>query len=235
MKWKTTGNWTAEEAVALRALGPLAGSYMPWTSFALRPTALVAVIDAIVTSQARFVVELGSGLSTVYLARLFRRQGATGIAVVSVDDDARWLGQLRGYLAREDLTRYVELVCAPRAPWAPSSPEPALGTLERARLAVRGRSHSPLPELWYASEPIRAAIGARTIDFLLVDGPRGRRTISRYPALPELIGYLDQDATVALDDAHRAGEIEVLDRWSRASDFEFVTDEQSGLALGRRR
>ena len=238
MRWTSTGSWSAEDLAALQALSALPGGYLPWTIFAMRPAALAAVLDEVALARPRCILELGSGLSTVFLARLLRQQRRSDAVVISVDDAPPWVEQVRDHLERERLTDLVELVSAPRAPWsAPDRDAPRPSPPERAVRAVLrrpARPPKPLPDRWYAREPIREAIGSRTVDFMLVDGPKGRRTISRYPALPEMLAHLHEDATVVLDDASRAGEREVVERWSRSTDFTFVTHRDVGLAVGRR-
>jgi predicted O-methyltransferase YrrM len=231
MKWTSTGRWTTEDVAGLQALAALPGSYLPWTVFAMRPAALVAVLDEVACSAPRCIVELGSGLSTVYLARLLRQRGRSEPTVVSVDDAPAWLDQVRAQLARDGLDGLVELVYAPREPWSGPDPGVRRSLVRRLRRAARPMA---LPDRWYARDPIRAAIGDRSVDFLLVDGPRGKRSISRYPALPELLGHLHKDATIVLDDAGRAGETEIIERWTRSTDFAFTTDRELGLAVGRR-
>ncbi|HST38530.1 MAG TPA: hypothetical protein VLK58_03435 [Conexibacter sp.] len=72
--------WTPEDLVALQVLRPLldTGGYLPWSSGAMRPSALVTICNEIVLGGRRRIVELGSGTSTLLLARLLREQGDGG-------------------------------------------------------------------------------------------------------------------------------------------------------------
>ena len=224
-RWTTVGKWRADDAFALQALQPLEGAYLPWSGFALRPSAVMTVINEMMFYEASSVVELGSGLSTVYAARFMRQCGPAGARIVSVDDNEEWLGRVHQYLERDGLTSFVELVYAPLIEWRPSDDE--------AGAEEGGAWAHPIPERWYDRDPIRRAVGDREVDFLLVDGPRAKRTIARYPALLELHDHLSADATVVLDDAARPGEVEIVDRWTERYGLKFVTD-RTGLAVGRR-
>jgi hypothetical protein len=220
-RWISTGKWSVEDTFALQALEPLGGAYLPWTGFALRPAAVMTVINELMLNRAASVLELGSGLSTVIAARFMRQCGPEGARIVSVDDNTEWLERVREYLERDGLTDLVELVHAPLVDWAPPDGADGAG------------GEFPLPERWYDPAPIRAAVGEAQVDFLLVDGPRAKRTIARYPALPELSRHLAPTATVVLDDANRPGEVEIVARWTGAFGFSFTTDRTS-LAVGRR-
>ena len=57
------------DAAARYALAALPGPYLPWGSGALRPAGLATVCNDVVLNVRRRVVELGSGVSTVMLAR----------------------------------------------------------------------------------------------------------------------------------------------------------------------
>jgi predicted O-methyltransferase YrrM len=154
-----------------------------------------AELDVVLAELARgrrAVVECGSGLSTVLIARRLRELG--GGRLHSLEHDAGWAASTRQQLADEGLDRTATVVEAPLRPHPAAAPGCE----------------------WYD----RAALGGLPvtgIDLLLVDGPpAGGRAIerSRYPALPELAPLLGPDATVLLDDAGRPGERWVLERWA---------------------
>jgi predicted O-methyltransferase YrrM len=101
---------SALDAAALAALAPLDGPYLPWTDFALRPSALVVVLNDIAIRDCQRIVELGGGISSVYIGRLLRERD--GGRLVTVEHDPSWTEVLHGLLAREGLDR-VEIVEAP--------------------------------------------------------------------------------------------------------------------------
>jgi predicted O-methyltransferase YrrM len=203
--------WDDADLHALEALRPLldAGGYLPWTEGALRPAALVTVCNEIVFADRREVVELGSGVSTVVLARLMRERGGR---LRSLEHDPEWAGVVRSLLKGEGLTDVAQLIEAPLEPHAQS-----LGGAP-----------------WYPD----AAVGGlpEGIELLLVDGPPGYgegMERSRYPALPALDGKLAPGAMVVLDDAARPGEREILKRWE-AQGWSFAARDPEGIAVGTR-
>jgi hypothetical protein len=201
-RWSTEAN----EARALLALSPLNRTYLPWSQTSLRPSAVVTLLNQVDVAGKREVVEIGTGLSTVFLARLMEQRGAGH--VVSIEQDSWWLRHIEEILDRENLSLLVTMVHAPikPTPWG----------------------------LWHDPSPINEAIGDRRPDLLLVDGPaRGaaQTAQARYPALPFLADRLSEQAVVILDDAWRRGEREVIRRWERETEFRFAQHLQSGVAV----
>jgi len=198
----------------LRPLLDAAGAagYLPWTDGAIRPAALVRIANEIVFADRREVVELGSGISTVVLARLLSARGGR---ITSLEHDPDWAGVVGGQLSREGLTGVATLIEAP---------------LEPSALSLSGAP-------WYAESAV-GALPPAGIDLLLVDGPPGYgegMSHSRYPALPALADRLAPGCLVILDDADREPEREIVRRWEAECDWEFGLDADVGLAVGRRR
>ena len=200
------------------ALGALSGPYLPWGSGAMRPAGLVVVCNDIVLNDRRCIVEVGSGVSTVLLARLLTQRGAVGggrLAVV--EHDARWGRWVVGQLEREGVGAGVVVIDAPLLPHP---------------VADEGL-------VWYDEAAVGAgldaALGGGLIDLLVVDGPpafAAGHGMSRYPALPVLRERLASGATVVLDDVERPGEQEVLLRWEREFGLVFDREERrSGVAI----
>jgi hypothetical protein len=137
----------------------------------------------------REIVECGSGVSTVVMARRLRELGAG--RVTSLEHRPEFAAATRGRLDAEGLGDRAAVVDAPLRP----HPDTELGWYDRAALGL-------LPDAG--------------IELLLVDGPpAGTPALerSRYPALPELAARLAPSAAILLDDADRPGERWVLDRW----------------------
>jgi hypothetical protein len=198
---------------ALQVLAPLAGAYVPWGPFAMRPSALVTVLDEILVARRRRIVELGGGVSTLYIGRLLRRAGGH---LHTLEHDKDWVGLLEQQLDAEGLGDVVTVVHAPLARtwygWTPDSP-------------------------WYAEDEARRATEGGPVDLLVVDGPPAWRADlrhARYPALPFFAESLAPFATVVLDDIHRRGEHDVVRRWEQELGLRFerrYTD--GGIAVGR--
>jgi predicted O-methyltransferase YrrM len=199
----------------MEALAPLSGPYVPWGRFALRPSALVAVLDDIVLARRRQVVELGGGVSTIYLGRLLRQVGGH---LHTLEHDEDWARLLEHQLGAEGLADVVTVVHAPLVPTS-------CGWADGAR--------------WYAEDEARQAHAAGPVDLLLVDGPPAWRKDlrhARYPAVPFFAGVLAPDATVVLDDIHRRGEQDIVGRWERRFGVPFERRYLDGdIAVGHAR
>lgn len=193
------------DSAASLALAGLTGPYLPWSSGAMRPAGLVTVCNDVVLRGRRHVVELGSGISTVLLARLLhQRPPRNGCRLVAVEHDERWAQWVTDQLEREGTGTDVEVVHAPLSP-------------------------CPVADLpWYDVDVLTAALDhgpdGDAIDLLVVDGPPAYDpglSLARYPALAVLADRLAPGATVVLDDVERPGEQEVLRRWERETRLTF--------------
>lgn len=172
-----------------RLLG--AGPPIESDAWSLAPAALEALLEEL-DRGCREVVECGSGVSTIVIARRLRELG--GGSLHSLEHDPAWARLTRARLAAEGLDRLATVVEAP---------------LEAHPLAQPGCR-------WYRREAL-SALPSSGIELLLVDGPPAgepEAERSRYPALPELAPRLAAGATVILDDAERPGEAWTLARWA---------------------
>jgi methyltransferase family protein len=203
----TVVGWEAEDLHAWQILRPLLdrGGYLPWTTGSMRPAGLVAVCNDVVHGARTRVVECGSGVSTVVLARLLRERGTGGI--VALEDDAHWAAVVRDQLRREALEGVARVVNAPLQGDPPWYTPAALAELpaEVDLLVVDG-------------PPARAC---------------DHGTI-RAPALGWFAPRLIDGATVVLDDIARPGERDVVAGWEASGDWRFEIDESAGVAVGRR-
>ena len=155
--------------------------------WALDPTAVLALLDLVERGWPERVLELGSGTSSVWLGYALERLGSGHL--VSIDHDERYAEVTREYVHRHGLDEIVEVRIAP---------------LTDAGLP----GHEAL---WYEDSVFG---DVSDIDLLIVDGPpKATGRISRYPALPKLVPQLSGSAAVAIDDADRPDEKEIVQRW----------------------
>lgn len=185
---------------ALQALQPLARAYAPWNAYAVRPAALVAVLNDIVANRRSHVVECGGGVSTLFIARLLAERGGR---LQTIEDDLPWAELLAHELEREGLSEHGTVIPAPLEPTPTAWP------------GEDGR--------WYRAATLDEAI-TEPIDVLLVDGPSAyTRPLrhARYPALPYFRRLLTSDCSIFLDDVSRRGERDVLARWEREFNLRF--------------
>lgn len=209
----TTGHWIRD----VRAWQHLqdcraCGTYLPWSAYAMGGEAVVLVVNEIMRTGPKLVVELGSGISTLELARALRRCG-TG-HLVTFDHDAGWCELITRRVGEEGLSDLVTVTHAP------------LEDLELAGQRYR----------WYSRDAIERAIQSRPIDILLVDGPPGQTCRrARYPAIPVLGASISPSTVIFVDDAERADEQSIIRDWSGDSGrAALVTEGIHSIAAMRR-
>jgi hypothetical protein len=171
---------------------------------------LTLLVDHVLGTQPATIVECGSGLSTLLLARCCALNGKG--RVYSLEHLPEHAAAIRAELARYDLGAYATVLDAPLRPYRLGS-----GTYP-----------------WYAL----AGLPGQGIDLLVVDGPPGRSApLARYPALPLLHGRFAPACTVFLDDAARPDERAILMRWrTEFPDLELSEPyTERGCAVLRRR
>ncbi len=176
-----------------------AGPPIDLNDWSLDPGALELVLTEVATGRRR-IVECGSGVSTILIARLLRDRGDGTLHALEHDRD--WAGLTRRRIAAEGLGGQARVIEAPLKP---------------DRLAQPGCE-------WYSADALDELPQAG-VDLLLVDGPPASPGLglerSRYPALPRLASRLAPGAKVILDDAARSGERWTLQRWQRELGLHF--------------
>ena len=207
-------------AAGADVLAAVAGPPLAWSPAAMHPAGIIAIGREIIAHGRRRIVELGSGISTVLLARLLHGTRPDGDwRLAAVEHDAVWVGRVTEELEHERIGNRITVVHAPLVPHPL-----ALDDL-----------------LWYEGAEVIAgldgALDGEPIDLLVVDGPPAYAPgsgLARYPALPVLRTRMAPDGTVVLDDVDRPGEQDVLRRWERETGvaFERLGDAER-LARGR--
>lgn len=142
--------------------------------------------------KPRVILELGSGTSTIIVARALQTLGYPPEMHIAVDHDARYLRKTMALARMNGVEQFVRFEHCPLAP-------------------ISGYA---LP--WYSSIP--ETIGRAQIDLVIVDGPPAYepgKEKSREPALAVIRPFLSDRAVVVLDDANREAEDGILERWLR--------------------
>lgn len=171
---------------------------------------LTLLVDHVLAQRPRTIVECGSGLSTLMLARCCDMNGLG--RVFSLEQAPEHAARCRAELTRYGLSGRATVLDAPLRPY----------TLGEERYT------------WYDI----AGLPETAIELLVIDGPPGRlAALARYPALPLLLDRLALTCVIYLDDAARADEQTILGRWrAEFPDFS-VTEVRTGrgCAVLRRR
>ncbi len=196
---------------ALTQLLHLSGPFIPFSDSAIRPSGLLVVLSEIVINQRRYIFELGSGVSTIYIARLLKQYEGH---LYSVEHDEKWADWIRCKLRDEKTDAHVTIITAP----------------------LVDESNSLDDLLWYDIDAIKPHLENVKLDLLLVDGPPvydRNSMMSRYPAVPVLKPYFSDNITIILDDIERKGEQIIIDKWKEHLCCDF--DRQyikGGIAIG---
>lgn len=178
------------------------------TPYSASPDLLLVAAREILERRPRFVLELGSGVSTVILARIIRAHRLE-VQFVSVEHDAEYLASIAQEIEREELKQHVSLLHSPLTP-----------------LEIEGYRG-----LWY--RPADLLSGSEKIGLLIVDGPPKRfgKNI-RYPAVPVLKEKIAPDALILLDDTRRRPERRAFKRWKTVMPGVAGYLEKKGYGIG---
>lgn len=180
------------EQRALLALAPLReGLVYPGNPAALCPENALFVVQQIYSRRPQRVVEFGSGVSTILIARALRDLGEKR-QLDSFEHVESWYEKTRDLLRSAGLEDVVRLHYSP------------LGRREG------------LDVPWYDVSAL--AKDETPCDLVLVDGPEGGsgEPLARLGGFLALRDRLSPDAVVLLDDAFRRGEREIIRRWQQA-------------------
>lgn len=162
-------------------------SLPPTRGWAASPDFLLELVCHARVHRPATVVECSSGASTLVLARCLQLNGAG--KVLSLEHDPYYAEQTRQQLRRHGLQDWAQVLDAPLQPHL-----------------LSGETWP-----WYDLGGLPAALA---IDLLVIDGPpQATRALARYPAAPLLFPRLNAGAQVFLDDAARADELAILQRW----------------------
>ncbi len=179
--------------------------------WAISPDLAQLLVETVLDVRPRVVLECGSGASTVLVAYALERAG--GGEVIAIEHDARTAEHTRQALRRHGLEGRARVVEAP------------LQNLTLGEHVFR----------WY---DVGALAALPTAELLFVDGPPGHvARLGRYPAVPLLWKRLAPTAVVILDDAARADERTIAERWSTEFselELEFHATEKGAAVLRRR-
>jgi hypothetical protein len=155
--------------------------------WAASPDLLLTVVDLVLQQRPALVVDVGSGLSTLWEALACQSAGSG--RVIAVDHDKDFGAATQALIERQGLGGIADVRYA---------------ALTEQRVDDREFS-------WY---DVAVLADVDEIGVLVIDGPPGTTgPLARYPALPLLWGRLAADAVIVLDDADREDERTVVHMW----------------------
>ena len=186
---------SAAKTEALNALAPLRHDQIyPLNPATLSPENSFTLCHEIIYRRPKRILELGSGSSTIFMARCLDLLGDDDARIVCLEHVEFWCGEVKRMVEQAGLTNRVEVFHAPIVE--------TLGPEDR-------------PIFWYDLSVLPEDVGP--FDFVLVDGPEGGKgdPLARYGAFRLLRRRLSRGALLLVDDGEREGETEIVRMWSR--------------------
>lgn len=167
-------------------------SYLPYTSSSLKFRLLVCITNDVVINSRKSILELGSGISTIILARLIKMNNLNS-KVVSVDDSLDWINIVKKIITEEGLQDYVQFIHCPKV-----------------------KSLDLECSFEYDGQILNKEFVNMKFDSVIIDGPiawHKEIEMSRVSNIKHFITNLEDNFTIFVDDTNRKGEkivVEIL-------------------------
>jgi predicted O-methyltransferase YrrM len=165
-------------------------NYFPFSHFSMCVTDLEIVINSVFFGKSKKILECGSGLSTIAIAKFLKND--PDAKIISLEHDKEWIEIMNRLIEREGLTNIV-IHYTPLIDFDIDS--------------VKGK--------WYDISNVNLD---SDFDMLVIDGPPSYKKgllLSRYPAISLIQNKLKKDGMFYMDDFRRTGEVEVLKKWEQ--------------------
>jgi predicted O-methyltransferase YrrM len=177
--------------------------------WAISPDFLREMIAEIKLHKPKFILDLGSGVSTLIAGYMMEKSGGK---VVGIDHDAMYADATRKNISAHSLEVIATVVHAP---------------LTKTSVGAEQK-------MWYDTNKLEFE---EKIDMLIVDGPPERtEKMARYPAVPVLYRQLSKNAVILVDDARGNDLQEAVKQWQESyPDLKVSTAKaEKGMVILRR-
>jgi|SRR5690606_23250943 len=167
------------------------GKYLPYTSSSLKMKHLCAVLNNICIHNRKNIMEFGSGISTIIMARLMKLNEIQGF-IISIDESDEWQKIIASYLEDEGLSDFVAFVHAPTE-----------------------KSSDMENAFEYNREKVFQTLNDKKFDLILIDGPsawNNSNKMSRLTNFEFIENNLAEHFTIFLDNADRPGEMALSEK-----------------------
>lgn len=185
---KLNNYFTQFEALqSIKQLFPEAIYIPPTRGWAASPDFLLKLVELVIYESPKFIVEMGTGVSSVVLGLALNKFGNG--KVLSIDHEIDFANNTKKILEINKLNEFVNVIHCPLSEY----------------------QFKESTWMWYDLSEVNFV---QKIDLLVVDGPpRKLQGKSRFPALTILSNKLAPNATIILDDANRENEQQVIEAW----------------------
>ena len=177
---------------ALLTINKLADLQVPIATsrgWAASPDFIKIVFEFVLKHKPNTIMELGSGISTLYTGNLIKSKNLD-TNIISLDHELTFAEISQANCKTHGIDDIAKVYHTPIKKYDINNKE----------------------WLWYDFDNIN--IKEHSIGFLVVDGPPTfLQKQSRYPAIPLLLKYLENDAIIVVDDYTRDDDKAVIKRW----------------------
>lgn len=93
-------------------LNKIQAGFIPKSSYSMSPALLLHIINDVMINRRRCILEIGSGVSTVYISQIIAgSQSETSF--ISLDEDAKWQDTIRSYVKSNNCENMVQFLSVP--------------------------------------------------------------------------------------------------------------------------
>lgn len=182
----------AEQIAATRfsnQLTPLFANwtYLPLTNWAVGPEFLCHVANEICINKRRHIVEFGSGITTILLARLAKVNGLN-LKISTIDQNWNWQKIINKIAEQDGVAQYIEFIH------------------NKIIKGVR-EDISVIQKKMFLKE--------EKFDCVLVDGAASGHPVSRFDAVPIIKKFLAESFVIFLHDTDRKEERQMVMEWEK--------------------
>jgi len=183
--------------------------YPPFGGWAIGGDCAQRLVSLIFSLRPRWILEAGSGLSTILAAQCLDRIGSDGM-VISLEHEKKWLEETQAGLAQHEVSHRSQLHHTP---------------LVDIELGGEGLA-------WYDIGSIKLP---DEVGLIFIDGPpKAVGPLARYPAVPLLYDRLKLGGVILMDDAARAEELSAINRWKEefpSLEFQMHSDSKGTVEI----
>lgn len=192
------GRISLQEMTNIRPL--IDGPPLDFGKFAIDPHLGKVLAQIIYRHNPDYVVECGSGTSTVFVAKLLKKLNPRGY-ITALEHLDEYAEETKRLIQDHSCTSHAEVRAVPLTGCEPGGKD----------------------QVWYGVSP--NDFRDQDIDLLLVDGPPSTVcSMARYPAVPLLRSRLGDNCIIVMDDGDRPEDEEIARRWAEneGADLKYV-------------
>lgn len=183
----------------------------PFRGWAISPDFATILLNQILDKRPKIIVESGSGMSTILISYILKKNNFGHL--YSLEHKKNYAAKTENLLISHNLVDKATVIKADLIPFIINNSE----------------------YKWYDINFLKPD---QKIDMLIIDGPPSSiQPKARYPALPLLEKYLNDDAIILIDDCKREGDLEIVKLWlSEFTDYveEWYDIEKGAVILKKR-